>query len=413
MSSQIRETVIIILLAATAGLIVIGFYITRQKVENGEKGLPVFDLFFPAAKDKELLEDKSIKQKTETDEGEKKLEERDEEKLSALNLRQLTTEAVAGFSLIGDKIRFVEKATGHVFEIDQTSAKPVRISNTTVPKIQEAYFSKSGGAAVFRYAKDKTNAIENVIVKIGTTTEVTGRLPISLTSVTPNPQKDAFFYLEEGEGGSIGTTLDLAKKQKPLQKKTVFNSPAIEWVVSWPTPEKILLATKPSAAATGFAYLLNSKSGELERVLGDRIGLTASLSPDGQRILFGETSGNSLNLGVFDRKSGEDFSLAAQSLPEKCVWSAKNKDFVYCAVPRTVTTLSYPDAWYRGEISFSDDLWKFNLDTGEDEIIITSDDDLDATRLMLSPNEKYLYFQNKRDDTLWILTFPEGNPRGK
>ncbi len=403
MSDQIRKIIIGSLITATVGLIVFGFIITRKKVQNGEKGLPVFDLFFPAGRDKGLIEEKPVQKKTEEKEVDKQAEKKKGEEVAALKLRQLTEEPVAGFGLIGDKIRYVEKATGHVYETNATATTPVRLSNTTVPKIQEAYFSKSGGAAIFRYTKGKENEVENILVRISSTTEVTSRLPGSLTSAVANPKKDSFFYLERSGEGSVGTLLDLDKNLKNPKKKTVFTSPASEWLAAWITEGNLLLSTKPSSEAPGFAYFLNPASGSLQRLAGDKLGMTALASPDAKKILLNDTKNNRLDLSLLDIKTGESAPLATESLPEKCVWSASDKNILFCAVPRAVPPLSYPDAWYRGDISFVDDFWKLNLDTEEDELVTSPADNIDAVNLQLSPKEDLLYFINKRDGTLWTL----------
>jgi hypothetical protein len=68
----------------------------------------------------------------------------------------------------------------------------------------------------------------------------------------------------------------------------------------------------------------------------------------------------------------------------------------------------YPDDWYRGEVSFSDQIWKINLNDGStnmliDPILIPDGEDIDATNLALDANEDYLFFINKKDSFLWEL----------
>ncbi len=79
----------------------------------------------------------------------------------------------------------------------------------------------------------------------------------------------------------------------------------------------------------------------------------------------------------------------------------------YCAVPTNIPNGVYPDAWYQGRVSFSDNIWKINVATGETNIISSlpreSSQQIDAMNLKLSDDDSYITFINKTDLTLWGL----------
>ena len=61
-----------------------------------------------------------------------------------------------------------------------------------------------------------------------------------------------------------------------------------------------------------------------------------------------------------------------------------------------------------GEISFSDEIWRINLENGSTTKIINptnviSGGEMDAIKLSLDENEDYLFFVNKKDSYLWKL----------
>ena len=94
--------------------------------------------------------------------------------------------------------------------------------------------------------------------------------------------------------------------------------------------------------------------------------------------------------------------MGITTLPEKCVFSKTDENKIYCAVPISMPSAKYPDEWYQGLISFSDNLWQINVNTGIAKIIFYKSD-FDITNLFTDKNENYLFFTNKKDSTLWSL----------
>ena len=133
-------------------------------------------------------------------------------------------------------------------------------------------------------------------------------------------------------------------------------------------------------------------------------GLTTLTSPDGKLVLF---NNNSLSLSIYHTDTKNSDSLGIKTLPEKCTWG-KMSDFLYCAVPRTISQGQYPDTWYQGEVSFSDQIWKIDIKTGNttmisDPALVTNGEELDGTKLAIDQNGNYLFFVNKKDSFLWKL----------
>jgi hypothetical protein len=128
------------------------------------------------------------------------------------------------------------------------------------------------------------------------------------------------------------------------------------------------------------------------------------MSPNGKYVLVGN---NSMSLYVYDVVTKSYSRLGINTLPEKCTWNKGSAD-VYCAVPNFIDNALYPDDWYKGEISFSDQIWKVNTITGNaeilaDPILVPGGEDIDGIKLSVDENEKYLFFVNKKDSYLWEL----------
>jgi hypothetical protein len=75
-------------------------------------------------------------------------------------------------------------------------------------------------------------------------------------------------------------------------------------------------------------------------------------------------------------------------------------------VPSTIPSGNYPDDWYKGSVSFVDNIYKVDLSLPAIQAIykLPTDQAIDATNLFLDAKEENLYFTNKSDYYLWGLT---------
>jgi hypothetical protein len=225
-------------------------------------------------------------------------------------------------------------------------------------------------------------------------------LPDNVQDMSLSPEAGSVFYLFNVGEGTIGTTLNLATGAKVQ----VFDSAFTEWLSHWPNNKMITLTTKPSALVPGYMYKVDPATKSFSQVLAGVNGLTTLTSPDGKMVLYGDSS---LSLRTYDTNSKETNLLSVRTLPEKCIW-AKSSEIIYCSVPKSPNASLFPDAWYQGEVSFNDQIWKINIETGNTEIIadisaINRGEEIDGIKLSLDEGEKYLFFTNKKDSFLWEL----------
>ena len=141
--------------------------------------------------------------------------------------------------------------------------------------------------------------------------------------------------------------------------------------------------------------------------MGDIVGLTTLKKPDGTGLIYGSTVAQNISLFYKDLIKNTGAFLTENTLPEKCVWSKKNTDTLYCAVPRVIPISNYPETWYQGLVSFSDNLLKINTKTGAIDMLIDptveAGQAIDGIKLSLDDKENYLIFINKKDSSLWSL----------
>jgi hypothetical protein len=215
-----------------------------------------------------------------------------------------------------------------------------------------------------------------------------------------SPDTSQIFYLFNTGDTVAGITSSLTT----TTNTQVFNSPFTEWLSSWPNSQIITLTTKPSANVPGYMYTVNPGTQSFNKVLSGINGLTTLTSPDGKLVLYTD---NSLSLNILNISTGNSSTVGLNTLPEKCVWGPAS-DVIYCAVPKSIDqSYQYPDSWYQGEVSFSDEIWKINIATGGTTMLADpstiSGEDIDAIKLAVDSNQNYLFFVNKKDSYLWEL----------
>ena len=417
MTKKITTTILVIIILVAVGVL-IGFLIIKD-TPQGQSVEETVKNYFPFGK--VPVNDGAINNQS----GSGNLGGETAPALSTIpRLRKISDSPVAGATVMETPlgtttiitIRYIERATGNVYDAKIGSVEPTRISNTTIPKIYEALWALGGDTVIIRNLRDNGEDIQTLSAKLSRQTgtssdpslkQLTGTfLPFNIKEVVVSPSGKRLFYLLENADGATGI---ISNTDGSSATKT-FDSPLGEWLASWPNENTITLATKPAADTDGFLYFLNSKTGKLDGVFGKKSGLTALVSPDTARVLYAEGSRGGILTKIFAVKDGADNSLQLRTLPEKCVWSKKEVTF-YCGVPRAVAPLDYPEEWYQGLVSFSDDIWKINGITGSStkvaDISEPSGAEIDVIKPILTAKEDYLIFINKKDSALWSLRIAE------
>jgi len=343
-----------------------------------------------------------------------------------VKLKKVSTFPVAGYGIFmkeretgefAPALRYVNKTTGNIYQTFADRIDERRFSSTIIPKVYEAFFGNKGESVVMRYLKTDlpTGQAGNKTIEtfVGTlpkeylgvdsiaANEVKGSfLPENISDISVAPDASKIFYLFNIADNAAGVTFTLQTNTKVQ----VLDSPFTEWLSFWPNNKMITVTTKPSANIPGFMYAINPDRKDFNKILGNINGLTTLTSPNGKMVLY---SDNNLSLNVFNINTGNSNLLGVNTLPEKCVWGTAS-DIVYCAVPKFIGRGQYPDSWYQGEISFSDEIWKIDVTSGNTTMISDpasiSGEEVDGIKLSLDEGQNYLLFVNKKDSYLWELS---------
>jgi hypothetical protein len=218
-----------------------------------------------------------------------------------------------------------------------------------------------------------------------------------------------FFLTKTGDFESrktTGSTYDF----KTGKTAVVFQSDFSEWLPVAYNGNIVYLQTKASKDVPGYLYSLDVTNGKFQHVFGDIKGFTGFPDLSGQKILYSESTRGLFTTRIYDMNSGTKEGVEIATLPEKCVWR-KDSIAIYCAMPDSPASASYPDEWYQGAQSFNDFLYLVNIKTGEFNEILTpvgiTRQTMDIINIKLSSDENYLIFQNKKDLSLWAYTVSE------
>ncbi len=326
----------------------------------------------------------------------------------APTLRKLSDEpsagAVAFIKASTTRVRFVERATGHIYEATDADLAVNRISNTTIPKVVEALWLADGSGYYARYLRNGGDTIETYAARYNETLKtVSGTfLPANLQGATIGSDGRLAAVLE-GESSTAINIYSISGERV----RTAFTSPFSEWLPVWGGAGSLFLYTKPSYSVRGESLRITLSSLASEPSVRGVSGLSLLASPNGSRAIYSSSSDSANRLYAYDFTAKKAVVIPLTTIAnDKCVWSRRSATVVYCAIPETMST-SMPDRWYRGEVSFNDSLWRIDTTTGGTKIIGTLElagEKVDAIGLTVSADDKTFSFINKKDLTPWMLT---------
>jgi hypothetical protein len=107
---------------------------------------------------------------------------------------------------------------------------------------------------------------------------------------------------------------------------------------------------------------------------------------------------------IYDIATKSSIYLSQATIVDKCVWTNDSKK-IYCGIPQRLEQAPYPEAWYKNDIEFSDNIWSINPETGDFRLVVPLQDQvltpIDIYNIKISNSDKYLLFQNKNTLSLW------------
>ena len=334
-------------------------------------------------------------------------------------LRLLSTTPVGGYGASTTPkttvVRWVDRGRGNVYEASYDSSTVTTISNTVVPRIYDSSWNKNLTAfigSMFQEGDTAWSAVYSQLIPQATTTDsqVTPfalrgkKLPSTVIGYAVSPKKDKLFMLTQEDGSGVGYVSNLDGSGVTR----IFTTPLTQINVAWPSDSIIAVTTKGSALYSGYLYFVNPKTGTWTKILGPAAGLSTAVSHDGKYVLWSAT-GQSSNIitGIYSVAKKTSIDAGVATLADKCAWGNSFTSVIYCAVPSSLASATYPDDWYRGTVANADKIWQIDAASGNVKLVSSlidqSDRVIDGFNLDLDSKDAYLFFMNKNDLSLWSL----------
>lgn len=308
-------------------------------------------------------------------------------------------------------IRYTDRATGHIYDINPTTLEKTKIANNTLPKIYEAYFKKDGSAVIYRSLKKDSDEIITTSIELippkGTSTEsfyteVSTIMRGDIKSLDVSSTGKLAYYIRD----TVSIDISQFNGGGP---QIIYNSIFRDWNINW-AGNTLTVTTKPSAYVAGYGYVLNPASGSLKKLKGPLNGLTLLRNSAENRIVYSYNDG-SLTRAFYENLLNKESYEISSTFAEKCVWGIKQTSVIYCATPDEGIENNEPDLWYQGRTHYHDNILKISTDSGITDLLVNTKKDfnvdIDVMNPFLTPDEDYLIFTNKNDLSLWALKLVE------
>ncbi|MFZ2763627.1 MAG: hypothetical protein WAX80_01135 [Minisyncoccia bacterium] len=305
-------------------------------------------------------------------------------------------------------VRYADRATGHIYDVDLATLVKTKVTNNTLPKIYEAYFRPDGNAVLFRSLKEDSDMVENLSLALippkATSTD-------NLYTVSSTLLRGDISSVAVGSGNGLfyalrDTSSIVSSAFNGTGIKTLLTSSFTDWRLAM-AGNSLVAYTKASANVPGYAYSVNTSNGTLTKIVGPLSGLVVVPSPVGNRVLYSYIDNTGAKMFAKNLTNNTSSEISPATLAEKCVWSTKKAGSLFCGTPINDVGAGEPDNWYRGVTHFSDYIWRFDTGSEIAQLIAepkkSLDVDIDLIDLKLSPDEDYLIFTNKNDLSLWGL----------
>ena len=315
------------------------------------------------------------------------------------NLQQITTRAVASFSFVAsssDRLRYVERGTGHVFEINLSTGKETQVSLTTIAQVTEATLSPLGTSVAFTLYEGYMKKVSIGSINPSNSSITLKSLPLNAENIAFKDEKNIYFSVE-GAGNTNGYSFNIdTGKWLPLFTVPITDSTSL-WGKKYGS--KITIETKPTAGLVGYAYSINNST--LTPLQQKGYGLTTLIGLQTSLVSTIE-DGKYLTYAIGTTTIKQPIIM----LKEKCVFDTRVQNATWCAAPLGDIESLYLEDWYKGAITSNDYLWYTKLNSEQARLVgdlpKLAGKTIDVINMTINTNGTILLFSNKIDQTLWM-----------
>jgi hypothetical protein len=325
-------------------------------------------------------------------------------------LVQLSTDPVIGIYPRNEdqQVAYFKRGIGHVFTTPFDGSEPEERSiQLTVPNIIKVEWASDGKFALLTSLNDLV--LENSWVNFtSTTTTEVGIFSEPFLDASFSPDSKQIVTFSKRSNANVIRT----STPKGTGANVIHSTVIPDYEVEWISPRTIALKTRTSAFAPSLLQIVRSTGGSPIVLSSEKNGFDAKWDPEGFIYVSSQADqrGRISSTAIYDSREDDGKSIEiGKTLPEKCIFSSKFVTTIYCGFPQNLGSDPLPDAWYMGNISFNDLLVRYNYSEKTIEVLLAGGG-FDFTDLVLSEDEDYIFFINKKDSTPWSLKLPSNLP---
>ncbi len=298
-------------------------------------------------------------------------------------------------------VQYIDQQSGNIYQYNSSTGKQTRTSNKTIPGIRSAAWLSDGSLAYVQYLSHTGNGAGDVSTYALPKNGIGGFfLPQGLSEVFAKGS-NSLLAVSSGENGSI-----IKKTSRDASSvSTAFQTPLSAIRVMPAGPQNYIVYTKPSSTIGGYVFLEHGDTGILTPIAGPKNGLVALSNHAGTSVLVSYVnSAGDMRTELVSTQTRTVTQLPISTIAGKCVWSQDDSS-IYCATPQNPPLKPYPDSWYQGTVSFTDQVWEINVTGRYAKLLFDFSKEegkpLDAISLSVDPDQQVLSFVNKRTGALW------------
>jgi hypothetical protein len=329
--------------------------------------------------------------------------------LGVEDLSQLTTRLVAGYIHLSnnqtDILRYAERGTGHVYDINFKTNTETRVLGNTIAKTSRAYFSPDGDLMVIAAEADNEELISLVTIPNNTNeNSINTALKPNLKNITVL-SSTTINYTEVEDNKTVGYSFN--------RFTGVFNEiwriPLTDIEVIWENGITYVL-TKPAPFLKGALYQISSEG--LIPVTAQQYNYTAVVKPGSNNKIETYFDVETNNLTSQIKFVNNEFTSPIIALPEKCTFSPVDQNKIWCGstAPGENNHRTFIRDWYMGLANSNDYLWEIDVNTKQATVMVNFITRMgyvvDVIEPTFSKNGNKLFFINKINDSLWLYKIP-------
>ena len=292
---------------------------------------------------------------------------------------------------------YVDRTNGNVIEHDLLSAEEVKLSNTTITRLQGAEVGSNG--LVIGRSIDEGDVVQTFIGRVasGTTEMSYAYIDNNLLEVHLSPNQSSLL-ISRVSGGKFQAVITTTSG---LNGKIIFESPISEWKVSWKDNASVIITSRASYGMSGVSYVVTT-AGVKTLITSGVLGLQVSAAPTANKYLI--SSFHRSGPSTYIQTGSNRVNTTAALIPEKCAWRSTGTAII-CGASSEAGLRNMPDAWYKGLVRLTDRIVVTDGTTGTSRIA-ESPSTLDAAGVdVINPqlvDDRYFFFMNKVDGSLWM-----------